>query len=108
LGLGNSEYLAIFFNLLLPIFYEFDPELVLVSAGYDCAVGCPEGEMDVTPACFAHFVNLLMPLANGKVGLILEGGYNLKSLSESVALSLRALLGDPTPKIAPVSAPRQR
>ncbi|CAG5127045.1 unnamed protein product, partial [Candidula unifasciata] len=65
------------------------------------------GEMAVTPACFAHFVNFLTPLASGKLVLALEGGYNLKSLSESVALSLRALLGDPTPKIAPISAPNQ-
>ncbi|BFZ09053.1 hypothetical protein BsWGS_12092 [Bradybaena similaris] len=106
-GFGNDEYLSVFFNLILPVFYEFDPELVLVSAGYDCAVGCPEGEMAVTPACFAHFVNILTPLASGKLVLALEGGYNLKSLSESVALSLRALLGDPCPNIAPISAPRQ-
>ncbi|XP_059151084.1 polyamine deacetylase HDAC10-like [Physella acuta] len=106
LGLGNSEYLSIFFNLLLPVFYEFDPELVLVSAGYDCAIGCPEGEMTVTPACFAHFVNLLKPLASGKLALVLEGGYNLKSLSESVAMSLRSLLGDPNSLIPPITAPK--
>ncbi|KAK3768236.1 hypothetical protein RRG08_031030 [Elysia crispata] len=106
IGCDNSDYLAIIFNLLLPIFYQFDPELVLVSAGYDCAIGCPEGEMLVSPACFAHFVNLLKPLAKGKLALILEGGYNLKSLAESSALSLRALLDDPTPLILPITAPK--
>ncbi|GFR68308.1 histone deacetylase [Elysia marginata] len=106
IGCDNSDYLAIMFNLLLPIFYQFDPELVLVSAGYDCAIGCPEGEMSVTPACFAHFVNLLKPLAKGKLAIILEGGYNMKSLAESAALSLRALLNDPTPAISPITAPK--
>ncbi|RUS84060.1 hypothetical protein EGW08_008172 [Elysia chlorotica] len=106
IGCDNSDYLAIMFNLLLPIFYQFDPELVLVSAGFDCAIGCPEGEMMVSPACFAHFINLLKPLAKGKLALILEGGYNLKSLSESTALSLRALLDDPTPLISPIIAPK--
>ncbi|XP_005097878.1 polyamine deacetylase HDAC10 [Aplysia californica] len=105
-GCGNSDYLSIFFNLLLPVFYEFDPELIIVSAGFDSAIGCPEGEMLVTPACFAHFVNLLTPLASGKLALLLEGGYNLKSLAESTALCVRALLGDPTPNIAPLSAPK--
>lgn len=104
-GCSDSEYLAIFQQILLPVAYEFDPELVLVSAGYDCAIGCPEGEMEVTPACFAHFTNLLSTLASGKVCLILEGGYCIKSLSESVALSLRALLGDPCPQLQPLQPP---
>ena len=34
-GLTDSDYLSIWHNLLLPIFYEFNPQLVLVSAGYD-------------------------------------------------------------------------
>ena len=37
-----------------------------------------------------------------------QGGYNLKSLAESSALSLRALLDDPTPAIAPITAPKHR
>ena len=60
-------------NLLLTLDnFQFSPELIIVSAGYDCAVGCPEGEMEVTPAMFAHFVNLLRPLASGKLCLIQE------------------------------------
>ncbi|XP_050412973.2 polyamine deacetylase HDAC10 [Patella vulgata] len=105
-GCTNSDYLFIFFNILLPIAYQFDPELIIVSAGFDCALGCPEGEMEVTPACFAHFINLLSPLAGGKLALLLEGGYNLDSLSESVALSVKALLGDVCPVINPTGKPK--
>ncbi|XP_076448227.1 polyamine deacetylase HDAC10-like [Babylonia areolata] len=75
IGCDNSDYLSVFFNILLPVAYEFEPELVLVSAGYDSAIGCPEGQMSVTPACFAHFVKLLKPLAAGKLVLLLEGGF---------------------------------
>ncbi|XP_060600766.1 histone deacetylase 6-like [Ruditapes philippinarum] len=96
---GNEEYMAIFQQILLPIAYEFSPELILVSAGYDSAIGCPEGLMEVTPAMYAHFISLLSSLATGKICLIQEGGYCLKSLSESIALSLRALLGDPAPMV---------
>ncbi|XP_064604924.1 histone deacetylase 6-like isoform X2 [Liolophura sinensis] len=104
-GCGDSDYMAIILQVLLPVAFEFRPELILVSAGYDAALGCPEGEMQVTPAFFAHVVNLLSPLADGQLCLILEGGYCLQSLAEGVALSLAALLGDPCPQLAPLLAP---
>lgn len=95
--MGNGDYLAIFQQLLIPVALEFQPELVIVSAGYDAALGCPEGEMEVTPACYAHLINPLLQLANGRVAVILEGGYCLESLAEGAAITLRALLGDPSP-----------
>ena len=55
--------MAIWHHLVLPISSEFNPELVLVSAGFDAALGCPEGEMVVTPACYSHLVSPLMSLA---------------------------------------------
>ncbi|XP_056000033.1 histone deacetylase 6-like [Ostrea edulis] len=105
IGCDNSVYLAIFFNILLPIAYEFNPQLVLVSAGYDAALGCPEGEMEVTPSCFAQYVNLLSSLAEGKLCLVLEGGYCIKTLAEGVAMSLKVLLGDPCPSVDPITQP---
>lgn len=104
-GMGNTEYLAIFHQILLPVAHEFSPELVFVSSGYDSSIGCPEGEMKVTPACYAHLTSQLMALANGKTCVVLEGGYCLKSLAEGVALTLRALLGDPCPVIGPTGNP---
>ncbi|XP_048465912.1 polyamine deacetylase HDAC10 [Rhincodon typus] len=98
-GMENADYLAAFFYVLLPMAYEFNPELILVSAGYDTAIGDPEGEMCATPECFAHLTQLLMPLANGKLCVVLEGGYNLRSLSESICMTVRALLGDPVPPL---------
>ena len=95
----NSDYLAIWHNILLPIAHEFNPQLVIVSAGYDAAIGCPEGEMCLTPAIYAHLCHSLMSLANGKLCVVLEGGYCIPSLAESAALTLRTLLGDPCPLI---------
>ena len=46
-----------------------------------------------------------MGLANGKIAVILEGGYCLKSLAEGAALTLRTLLGDPCPSIEALPAP---
>lgn len=61
--------------------------------------------MYVTPLCYASLTNMLMSLANGQVGVFLEGGYYPESLSEGAALTLGALLGDspPKPKIGTVS-----
>uniref|UniRef100_A0A1B0DIA4 Histone deacetylase domain-containing protein n=1 Tax=Phlebotomus papatasi TaxID=29031 RepID=A0A1B0DIA4_PHLPP len=41
-GMTNADYLAIFQQILLPVAIEFQPQLVIVSAGYDAAYGCPE------------------------------------------------------------------
>ncbi|NXI95060.1 HDA10 deacetylase, partial [Psophia crepitans] len=104
-GMGNSDYLAAFFHVLLPMAFEFDPELVLVSSGYDSGIGDPEGEMNATPEIFAHLTHFLMQLANGKLCVILEGGYHLKSLSESVCMTVKTLLGDPVPQVTGEMAP---
>ncbi|NXN28585.1 HDA10 deacetylase, partial [Nycticryphes semicollaris] len=104
-GMGNSDYLAAFFHVLLPMAFEFDPELVLVSSGYDSGIGDPEGQMNATPEVFAHLTHFLMQLANGRLCVILEGGYHLKSLSESVCMTVKTLLGDPIPQITGEMAP---
>ncbi|XP_051739909.1 polyamine deacetylase HDAC10 [Ctenopharyngodon idella] len=103
-GMTNSDYLAAFFHVLLPAAYEFDPELVLVSAGFDSAIGDPEGEMCASPEIFAHLTQLLMPLAAGKMCVVLEGGYNLTSLSQSVCQTVQTLLGDPAPRLSGLGA----
>ena len=53
---GDAEYLAIFQQVILPLAYEYSPELVLVSAGFDAAFGCPEGCMRIMPATYGHFI----------------------------------------------------
>uniref|UniRef100_A0A8C0V9X8 Histone deacetylase 10 n=1 Tax=Cyanistes caeruleus TaxID=156563 RepID=A0A8C0V9X8_CYACU len=104
-GMGNSDYLAAFFHVLLPMAFEFDPELVIVSSGYDSGIGDPEGQMNATPEVFSHLTHFLMQLANGKLCVILEGGYHLKSLGESVCMTVKTLLGDPVPQITGEMAP---
>ncbi|XP_053262896.1 polyamine deacetylase HDAC10 isoform X2 [Podarcis raffonei] len=105
IGMGNADYVAVFLHVLLPLAFEFDPELVLVSAGYDSGIGDPEGQMSATPECFAHLTHFLMQLAKGKLCVVLEGGYHLRSLSESVCMTLKTLLGDPLPRLSGEMAP---
>ncbi|CAN2389209.1 polyubiquitinated misfolded protein transport [Pristimantis euphronides] len=98
-GMSDADYILAFLHLLLPVSYEFQPQLVLVAAGYDSVVGDPKGEMSATPACFAHLTHLLMCLAEGRLILSLEGGYNMLSLAEGACSSLKILLGDPCPSL---------
>lgn len=104
-GMENSDYLSVFCHILLPVAYEFCPDLVLVCAGFDSAIGDPEGEMCATPEIFAHLTHLLMNLAGGKLCAVLEGGYNLTSLAQSVCQTVQTLLGDPLPQLANLRSP---
>uniref|UniRef100_A0A8C7E1N6 Protein deacetylase HDAC6 n=1 Tax=Naja naja TaxID=35670 RepID=A0A8C7E1N6_NAJNA len=103
--MGDSEYLAAFHQIIMPVSYEFNPELVLVSAGFDAARGDPLGGCLVTPECYAHMTHLLLGLAGGKVAVVLEGGYNLESISESMTMCTRSLLGDPPPPLGRLKPP---
>ena len=90
--MGNGDYLSAFNQLLIPIAYEFNPDLIIVSAGFDAADGDPIGECRVTPECFAHMTSLLKAIA--PLVLLLEGGYNLGSTAASTEACLRVLLGE--------------
>ncbi|XP_076757877.1 histone deacetylase 4 isoform X4 [Xylocopa sonorina] len=94
--MGDAEYLAAFRTIVMPIANAFDPSIVLVSAGFDAAVGhpAPLGGYKVSPACFGKMTQQLLGLANGKVVLALEGGYDLAAICDSAQECVRALLGD--------------
>lgn len=90
----DGDYLAAFHQVLLPVMAEFKPELILVSCGFDAAEGDPLGGYHISPAGYAMMTYLLMAYANAKVVVALEGGYNLKSISVSMASVVRVLLGE--------------
>ncbi|CAF88355.1 unnamed protein product, partial [Tetraodon nigroviridis] len=135
-GMTDADYISAFQQLLLPIAHEFQPQLVLVSAGFDAAVEdekvknthrlrsnmppvpvslilqpcccvclCVQGEMCVRPPCFHILTHMLMALAEGRLLLALEGGYNLQSTAEAAAACVGALLGGACPPLAPPTAP---
>jgi len=96
-GHGDGEYVGIFEKILKPIALEFNPELILVSAGFDIYERDPLGGMEVTPNGFAGLTQSIMNIGNsicdGKVVLTLEGGYNLTGLKDSVKKVLKELAG---------------
>lgn len=110
--IGDAEYLFAFQQVVLPAARRFQPDLILVSCGFDAARGDPLGHCDVTPAAYGLMTRWLqdIPSCQGRVGVILEGGYNLDSIANSSVEIFRALRGDaidsictPMPKMSAVS-----
>ncbi|KAF8322196.1 hypothetical protein DL93DRAFT_2163034 [Clavulina sp. PMI_390] len=97
--MGDADYLYAFTRIILPVAYEFSPELVIISAGFDAARGDPLGGCDVTPTGYAHMTQLLSPLAGGKMVVLLEGGYELETIAKCSAAVVKVLLGDPAPML---------
>jgi acetoin utilization deacetylase AcuC-like enzyme len=99
-GYGDTEYIAIYQQILQPIALQFKPDLVLASTGFDIHKDDPWGGMSVTPQGFAVLTHILMEIARlscgGKVVLTLEGGYNLQGLQDSVKAVLKELRGETT------------
>ncbi|KAK6747347.1 hypothetical protein RB195_000508 [Necator americanus] len=92
-GCGDADYMAIFWNVLWPLAQEFNPDFVIVSAGFDSCSGDPLGEMRLSPDAYSHIIYHLSGLAHGKLLLILEGGYNHNVQSVGVHRCLRILCG---------------
>lgn len=94
-GMTDADYLLAFQKIVMPIARDFDPDLVIVSAGFDAAEGDMLGKCHVSPAGYAHMTHMLMSLANGKIAVCLEGGYNLRSIAVSALAVTRTLMGEP-------------
>jgi acetoin utilization deacetylase AcuC-like enzyme len=95
-GSGADEFCGLMEHVVLPAAREFDPSLVLVSAGFDAHRDDPVGGCALDAAAYAELAR--QALALGKpVGYVLEGGYDLDALAGSVAASLEALAGGGEP-----------
>lgn len=90
----NADVEYVWDEFLLPIAKEYDPEIILVSAGFDAAIGDPIGRCCLTAKCYATLVKKLMEVGTGRMVLSLEGGYDLAMLADCVSHCVRALLGD--------------
>jgi acetoin utilization deacetylase AcuC-like enzyme len=86
-GCGDPEYDAALERILLPIAQAYQPQLVLISAGFDANEGDPLASMSVTTNWFARATSRLLDVAResaaGRVVLALEGGYDLGNLAAS-------------------------
>lgn len=94
-GMCDGDYLAAMYKVVMPICQEYKPDLVIISAGFDAAEGDPIGLCKVSPNGYAQMTHLMKGLADGRLVVCLEGGYNLDSVSVSALAVTKVLLGDP-------------
>jgi acetoin utilization deacetylase AcuC-like enzyme len=94
-GFGDVEYLSVYDRILRPVALEYQPELVLVSAGFDPFFADPLGGMQVTAEGFGGLAGIVKDIADrtcgGRLLLTLEGGYNPQGLRDGVRAVLHAL-----------------
>ena len=94
---GDKEYLQVYEGILVPVARYFQPQLILVSAGYDPHWADHISLMQLSVFGFTRIVEILKGLASelcsGRLAFSLEGGYQLKALSASVKATFEVLLG---------------
>jgi len=97
-GWGDEEYLRAFQEVLVPVAQRFQPELILVSAGFDAHWADHLAMMRVSVRGFAQMAVMLKELAaelcQGRLIFTLEGGYNLQAVASSVKAIFDVLLGN--------------
>lgn len=96
-GDGGAKFRAAFENLILPRLTKFAPELFVISAGFDAHSRDPLATLNLAASDFGWVTRRLMDIAEatagGRIVSVLEGGYDLKGLQESVAAHVAALMG---------------
>jgi len=88
-GSGDDEYAAFLDKLLAPAMERFDPDLFIVSAGFDAHRHDPISRMRVSTEGYGYMTNRVRSIADAHdaaLAFVLEGGYGLDALSESVGM----------------------
>ena len=97
-GHGDANYARIFAEIIWPAARRFQPDLILVSAGFDAHWVDPLASMNLTLAGYAQITRELIKMAEelcgGRIVFLMEGGYDLTALSHGIRNIAHALLGE--------------
>jgi acetoin utilization deacetylase AcuC-like enzyme len=95
-GGGDAVYAAAFRRVVLPVLESFSPDLVLVSAGFDASARDPLAQMQLSANAFGWMAREVARVAarsaNGRMALVLEGGYDLVALDAGLGSAIRGML----------------
>ena len=97
-GAGDAEFLLVVEDLLRPAIERYDPDIFVVSAGFDAHRHDPISRMRVSTEGYALLTDRVRSLAadvDAGVAFVLEGGYGLDTLSEGVAIVHETFDGRP-------------
>jgi acetoin utilization deacetylase AcuC-like enzyme len=96
-GAGDAGVLRVYDELIIPAVRRYAPQMIFISAGFDAHWADPIGSLALSVAGYAELTRRLVALAaelcEGRVVLVLEGGYNRAALGACVVAALRVLLG---------------
>jgi acetoin utilization deacetylase AcuC-like enzyme len=95
-GDGGAQFREAMESIILPRLRDFRPDLMVISAGFDAHMRDPLANLNFTDADFGWATTALMEIADasasGRVVSVLEGGYDLEGLQQSVAAHVSALM----------------
>jgi acetoin utilization deacetylase AcuC-like enzyme len=94
-GVGDDGFRAAFSEVIEPVLRQFAPEVVLVSAGFDCHRRDPLGGLEVSENGFIgmarRLISVARDVADGRIVAVLEGGYDLQAIRNSAEAVLTEL-----------------
>jgi acetoin utilization deacetylase AcuC-like enzyme len=106
-GAVDHDFETVFSRIIDPILRQFEPDLVMMSAGFDAHAHDPLGGMRLTPEGFAAMTMALRGIAasscGGRVVAVTEGGYDLHALGACLDATIAALNGPLRPPVWPRS-----
>ena len=95
--MGDADVLHVYDEVVAPIVKSYEPDLILVSAGFDTWHADPLGGMAMTRAGYdallGRFVDWARTYADGRIVMALEGGYDPRGVVAGVRAGLRAMTG---------------
>ncbi len=103
-GSGDAEYIQVFSEKVLPAINHYRPDMILVSAGFDAHHDDPLGSINLSTGHYQWMTREVMDCAahhcNGRILSVLEGGYHLDALAQSVATHIGTLNDSNTDPVA--------
>ena len=90
-GAGDADWLATLRHELAPAAQRFEPDFVIVSAGFDAHRADPLAALEVTTEAFGEATRIVAEIAGGRLVSVLEGGYDLDALARAVTLHVDTL-----------------
>lgn len=107
-GAGDADFEVLYRQIVVPVITSFQPELLLISAGFDAHQRDPLGGMSVSTAGYADITTHLQAVADdccqGRMVAVTEGGYDLEALKDCLAGTLRVMSAPSTSLAQPVAA----
>jgi acetoin utilization deacetylase AcuC-like enzyme len=91
-GSGNKDYLAVYQDILPGVVQRFGPDIILVSAGYDIHANDPHANIRVTHEGVHGIVRSILNCADVPMIFVLEGGYDLPSLCDSLKITIEEMM----------------